>query len=289
VNGGLAAAGNFLAVASGSAVSAYAVDPASGGLTQTGVATITGGGAIAADAKNVYVAGSIPANNSTGIYGFAVSATGTLTPLAGSPYTFTGACDLCDVPFDLALNNNFLIQGGVGFHGVGDFTVYPRKAGGVLGAAQILGTTAEEAVTIQRPTGSFAYALDTSDFILDEFTIDASGKATPGGEAFPNQPQNLTTDVTGKFLLVLDNSGVVHVFTINPANGATSQIGTSEAAGSGNQGEITLDPSGHFVFVSQASVNQITVFTFDPASGAMKKLQSYPQASAPGPVVVIAR
>ena len=296
VSGGLAAAGNFLAVASGSTVSAYAVDPASGGLTQTGTATVNGGGAIAADAKNVYVAGNIPANNSTGIYGFALSATGMLTPLAGSPYTFTGACDFCDVPVALALNNNFLVQGGVGFHGVGDFTTYLRGAGGVLGAAQILGTDAEEAVTIQRPTGSFSYALDTSDFSLNEFTINASGKATPGAQLFvDHQPQSLTTDVTGKFLLVLDTAGVVHVFTINPANGDMSQIGTSEAAGA-NPGGITLDPSGNFVFVPQAAnpnfpaaVNQITVFTFDPASGAMKKLQSYPQASEPGAVVVIAR
>ena len=34
-----------------------------------------------------------------------MSGTGSLTPLAGSPYTFSNACDLCDVPADLALNN----------------------------------------------------------------------------------------------------------------------------------------------------------------------------------------
>jgi len=94
----------------------------------------------------------------------------------------------------------------------------------------------------------------------------------------------------------VDNAGVVHVFSIAPADGSVSQIGTSEAAGNGAT-EIAIDPSGHFVIVTQSATgtnlpstaNQLTVFTFDPVSGAMKKLQSYPQPNTPGKVIVIAR
>jgi 6-phosphogluconolactonase (cycloisomerase 2 family) len=271
------------------------VDSSSGALTNTGSAAVVQASGITADARNVYVSGSIPASTSTGVYGFALAANGALTPLAGSPYVFTQACDFCDVPFALALNNNFLIQGGVGFHGVGDFTVYPRGAGGVLSKAQILGTDAEESVTIQRPAGKFAYALNTDDFSLNEYTIDASGKPSPGMQMFFNGAQNITIDTTGKFLLLVDNTGVVHVLTIDPSNGNFSQIGTSEAAGS-NPGGMAMDPSGHFIFVPQAanpnfagSTNQITVFTFDPATGMVKKLQPFPQPGPPGGVVVIAR
>ncbi|HEV7551645.1 MAG TPA: beta-propeller fold lactonase family protein [Candidatus Angelobacter sp.] len=295
INGALAAAGSFLAVSSGSTVSTYMVDSSSGALTNTGSAAVVQASGITADARNVYVSGSIPASTSTGVYGFALAANGALTPLAGSPYVFTQACDFCDVPFALALNNNFLIQGGVGFHGVGDFTVYPRGAGGVLSKAQILGTDAEESVTIQRPAGKFAYALNTDDFSLNEYTIDASGKPSPGMQMFFNGAQNITIDTTGKFLLLVDNTGVVHVLTIDPSNGNFSQIGTSEAAGS-NPGGMAMDPSGHFIFVPQAanpnfagSTNQITVFTFDPATGMVKKLQPFPQPGPPGGVVVIAR
>jgi 6-phosphogluconolactonase (cycloisomerase 2 family) len=299
INGGLAAAGNFLAVESGSIVSTYMVDPSSGTLTKAGSGAIvqgSGASGIAADANNVYVAGFIPANTSTGIYGFALVANGTLTPLAGSPYTFTGACDLCDIPFALALNNNVLIQGGTGFHTVGDFTTYARGAGGVLGKAQILGTDAEERVAIQHPTGNFSYALNIDDSSLGEFTIGSGGNATPGAQVFTGTGQDMVIDPTNKFLLVVDNAGVVHVFTIAPADGSMSQIGTSEAAGNGATG-IAMDPSGHFVIVTQSAIgtnlpstaNQLTVFTFDPASGAMKKLQSYPQASTPGAVIFVAR
>jgi 6-phosphogluconolactonase (cycloisomerase 2 family) len=286
VSGNLAAAGNFLAASTPNTVFAYEVDPASGALTQTGSGSVNGGGPIAADARDIYVAGNIPANTSTGIYGFSISGTGALTPLAGSPYTFTGACDLCDVPFALALNNNVLIQGGTGFHTVGDFTTYARNADGSLGKAQILGTDAEERVAIQHPTGSFSYALNTDDSSLNEFTIGASGSATSGSQLFTGSGQDMVIDPTNKFLLVVDNAGIVHVFAIAAAEGSVSQIGTSEAAGNGATG-IAMDPSGHFVIVTQSA--QLIVFTFDPASGAMKKVQSYPQSSTPGKVVVVAR
>ncbi|HEX3153351.1 MAG TPA: beta-propeller fold lactonase family protein, partial [Candidatus Angelobacter sp.] len=196
------------------------------------------------------------------------------------------ACDLCDVPFALALNNNVLIQGGTGFHTVGDFTTYARNADGSLGKAQILGTDAEERVAIQHPTGSFSYALNTDDSSLNEFTIGASGSATSGSQLFTGSGQDMVIDPTNKFLLVVDNAGIVHVFAIAAAEGSVSQIGTSEAAGNGATG-IAMDPSGHFVIVTQSA--QLIVFTFDPASGAMKKVQSYPQSSTPGKVVVVAR
>jgi len=295
INGGLAAAGNFLAVSSLSTVSTYIVDASSGAPTLSGTGAVNGNFAIAADSKNVYAAGNIPANTSTGIYGFALAANGALTPLAGSPYPFTGACDLCDAPFALALNNNFLVQGGTGFHGVGDFTVYPRGTGGILGTANILGTDALESVAIQHPTGNFAYALDTNDFLMSQFKIDPSGKPTQTAVLASGFGQDLIIDATGKFVLAVDNGGVVHALAIAPATGNVSEIGRSDSGGL-NAGGIAMDPSGHFVFVSAAanpnvpgSANQITVFTFDPLTGAMKKLQSYPQPNSPGTAVVIAR
>lgn len=295
VSGNLAAAGGFLAASTPNTVFSYQVDPASGALTQAGSGSVSGGGAIAADARNVYVTGNIPANTSTGIYGFAIGGNGALTALAGSPYTFTSACDLCDTPASLALNNSFLVQGGVGFHGVGDFTVYTRGSGGVLGPAQILGTDEIGVVGIQHPAGSIAYGLDQSIVALDPFTIAANGKATAGTQAFVDNSLDMLVDNTNKFLLLLAETGVVHVFKIDPASGALSQIGTSEAAGNGSF-TIAMDTTGRFVFVSQqanpnfiGSVNQITVFSFDPGSGAMKKLQSYPLPASPNRGVVISR
>ncbi|HVG90980.1 MAG TPA: beta-propeller fold lactonase family protein [Alphaproteobacteria bacterium] len=294
VQGFISAAGSFLLVFSGTSVSTYQVDPASGVPSFVSSVSVPGASGGTADAQNLYVQGNIPNSNLIGFYGFAISANGMLTPVAGSPFAFGQACDFCDVPESMALNDNFLIVGGVGFHGVGDFTVYARGPGGVLGAAQILGTNAQESVTIQHP-GPFAYGLDTSDFSVQEYTISASGKATPGAQLFLDNPQQVVVHTSNKFLLIPDLPGVVHVFSIDPATGAFSQIGTSEAAGNGTGG-LAMDPSGRFVFVVQGanpnfpgSTNQITIYSFDPGSGAMKKLQSYPQSPSAEGMVVIAR
>jgi hypothetical protein len=295
VQGFIGTAGSFLLVFSGTSVSTYQVDPASGVPSFVSSVSVPGASGGVADAHNLYVQGDIPNGNLIGFYGFTINSNGMLAPVAGSPFVFGQACDFCDVPESMALNNNFLIVGGVGFHGVGDFTVYARGSGGVLGPAQILGTDAQESVTIQNPTGSFAYALDTSDFLLSEFTISASGKATPGAQLNLDNPQQVVVHTSNKFLLVPDLSGVVHVFSIDPATGAFSQIGTSEAAGNGTGGLI-MDPSGRFIFVVQGanpnfpgSTNQITEYSFDPGNGAMKKLRVFPQPGSPEGIVIITR
>jgi len=294
VQGFISTTGSFLLVFSGTSVSTYQVDPASGVPSFVSSVSVPGASGGIADAHNLYVQGNIPNGNLIGFYGFAISASGMLTPVAGSPFVFGQACDFCDVPESMSLNNNFLIVGGVGFHGVGDFTVYPREAGGILGKAQILGTDAEERITIQHPTGSISYALNTDDFSLNEFTISPSGTATPGAQAFADtQPEDILIDNTGRFLLLLDLTGVVHIFSINPGNGNFSQIGTSEAAGNG-AGGLIMDPSGRFIFVVQGSnpnfpgsTNQITEYSFDPGSGAMKKLRVFPQPAPPAGIAIV--
>jgi 6-phosphogluconolactonase (cycloisomerase 2 family) len=119
--------------------------------------------------------------------------------------------------------------------------------------------------------------------------MDATGKPTPGPVVFTDG-QDLTVDATNKFLLEVDSAGIVHVFLIDPVTGALSQTGTSEAAGNGAF-DISMDPGGRFVIIGQSTntglpnpANQITVFTFDPVTGAMKKLNSYPQM--PGHAVI---
>ncbi|MGZ4841602.1 MAG: beta-propeller fold lactonase family protein [Candidatus Angelobacter sp.] len=296
ITGLLAASSGFLMVSDASALSSYAVDPATGVPAKVSSGTVASADAIAADAKNVYVGGFSSDNKNSVIYGFSVGAKGTLAPLPGSPYPFAPVCVFCDQPVSLAVNDNFLAVGGVGFHSVGDFTVYPRAASGVLGKPQGLGTEEQGAVTIQHPTGNVAFAIDGSIGSVSSYLIDSTGKPAAKNNLFSGASSFVDEkiDATGKYVLVLDQSGVVHVLTIDSATAAFSQIGTSEAAGNG-AGLIAIDPTGRFVIVAQSSNNatpappdRITVFTFDPATGAMKKLQSYPVGKAPFRITIVA-
>ncbi|HET9283090.1 MAG TPA: beta-propeller fold lactonase family protein [Candidatus Angelobacter sp.] len=272
VSGMLASSGSFLAVASGNSITSYRVDATTGVPTAAGNAQVNASAAVAADAHDIYVAGKSADNANWVIYGFSIGGIGLLTPLPGSPFQLIGACDLCNQPVSMAINNSFVVVGTSGFQGAGAIAVLPRAANGTLGAPQLGGSSEQGAVAVQ-PNGNSAFSIDESLGAIDSWALDAAGHPTAG----PGVPPSATLDFidqvvdpTGKFLLALDTTGVVHIFTIG-ANAALSQIGTSESVGSGAD-RIAIDPSGRFVIVVQENPDQLTVFTFDPSSAAMKKL-----------------
>ncbi|HEX4603180.1 MAG TPA: hypothetical protein VH724_04250 [Candidatus Angelobacter sp.] len=300
IAGTLAASGRFLLSASQNSLTSYRVDPATGVPRQAAsVAALSFPDAIGADARAVYVAGTTRTFD-TVVAGFSVADSGELTPLPGSPYMFQPACDInidCPLPLfsNLALNSSFLALGVIGFHGAGGITIYPRDNNDALGQPQGAGVEEQGAVALQPPSGNVAFSNDFSAGFVDSYLLDPSGK--------PTQQAFLTTsfrvmderiDVTGKFLLVLDSLGAVHVFKIDSATAGLSEIGVSDPAGDGAT-LIAMDPSGRFVIVAQASnqatpapPDQITVYSFDPASAAMKKLQSYPVGKLPSSIAIVA-
>jgi len=273
VSGMLASSGSFLAVASGNSVTSYRVDATTGVPTAAGNAQVNTTAAIGADAHDIYVAGLSADKTNWVIYGFSIGGAGLLTPLPGSPFKLAGTCELCAQPVSIGLNKSFVVVGMSGFEGAGDILALPRAANGTLGAAQPGGTNESGAVAVQ-PNGNSAFAIDGSFGSIDSWSLDAAGHTTAG----PGVPPSATLDFidqavdpTGKYLLALDSTGVVHIFTIG-ANATVSQIGTSESVGSSGTSRIAIDPSGRFVIVVQSTPDQLTVFTFDPASAAMKKL-----------------
>jgi hypothetical protein len=286
VSGMLASSGSFLAVASGNSITSYRVDATTGVPTAAGNAQVNSSQAVAADAHDIYVAGLSADGANWVLYGFSIGGAGLLTPLPGSPFKLVGTCELCSQPVSIGLNNSFLVVGLSGFQGAGGILALPRAANGTLGTAQPGGVNESGAVTVQ-PNGNSAFSIDGSLEAIDSWALDAAGHPTAGSGVPPSTLVFIdqVVDPTGKYLLALDNSGVVHILTIG-ANAALSQIGTSESVGGGDR--IAIDPSGHFVIVTQASPDQLVVFTFDPASAAMKKLPgTYPVGKLPVHIAIV--
>src|ERR1051326_5095617 len=234
VSGMLATSGSFLAVASGNSVTSYRVDANTGVPTAAGNAQVDSSEAVAADAHDIYVAGLSADGANWVLYGFSIGSTGLLKPLPGSPFKLAGTCELCAQPVSIGLNNSFVVVGMSGFEGAGNILVLPRAANGTLGAPQPGGTNESGAVAVQ-PNGNSAFSIDGSFGSIDSWTLDAAGRPTQG----PGVPPSATVefidevvDPTGKYLLALDNTGMVHIFTIG-ANATLSQIGTSESTGGG--------------------------------------------------------
>jgi hypothetical protein len=297
IGGMLASSGNFLMVASGNAVSSYRVNPGTGAPSKVASISVGSTLAIAADEKDVYVAST--ASNNSLISGFHVSPSGTMSVIAGDPFFYAEVCGGCPLPNSLALNNRLLAVGAIEAPNTGDFgqfAIFTRASNGSLTFSGDFDGPEEDSVALQHPTGNVGFAIDSNLGSINSYLIDANGGVTagttvPAGGAFFIDE---VVDATGKFLLGLDTAGVVHIFAIDSTNAGISQVGTSEPAGSGGR-LIAMDPSGRFVIVAQSSsvgtppgTDQITVFTFDPASGAMTKLQSYPVGAKPGHMTIVA-
>lgn len=296
ISGQLAASGSFLMSVNEASLTSYRVDPATGVPTSAASAAVpqfvdTVGG----DPRNVYVAGA-SADIGDFIYGFSVADSGTLAPVPGSPYISGGPCDECPMPIfpNLALNNNFFALSVEGYRGTGGISIYRRDSNGSLNPGGFTGFEGQSAAALQPSAGNLAFSLVSG--IVTSYHLDPEGTPTQAMalETASFTAQDEAVDATGKFLLVMDDSGAVHVFAIDSATAAFSQIGSSEPAGDGSS-FMVMDPNGRFVIVAQSSEggflstpDRITVFSFDPASGAIKKLESYPIDKSPFTIAIVA-
>jgi 6-phosphogluconolactonase (cycloisomerase 2 family) len=297
IAGLLVSSGRFLVTVDGSGVTSYKLNPATGVPQKAGAsATTETPAAIAADAQSVYVAG-VAFNNSL-IWGYHISASGAFTTIPNSSFFFSEVCGGCPVPNSLGLNKRFLAVGAVEDPNGGDFgqfDVFSRASDGSLSLSGVQDGVEEGSVAVQHPAGNVGFAIDSNLGSINSYLVDAKGGLTAGTSMSPGAAPFIDelVDATGKFLLSVDSSGVVHVFSINSATAGFSQIGTSEPAGNGAD-RIAMDPSGHFLVLVQSSTvgntpgtDQITVFTFDPASGAIQKLQSYPVGKSSSRIAIL--
>jgi len=294
IAGELAASGSFLISVSQSGLTSYRVNRATGVPAPAASATVpTFVDTLGADARNVYVAGASD-DIGTFIYGFSIAESGALTPVPGSPYIFGGPCDQCPLPLfpNLSLNNNFFALSMEGFRGSGGISVYRRDSNGSLTPGGFAGFEGVSAAALQPRAGNVAFSLSGG---IISYQLDPNGTPRQAMTLDPGiDARDETVDATGNFLLVLDSSGAVHVFSIDSATGNFSPLSTSEPAGDGVS-LMAMDPSGRFAIVAQSSEggflstpDRITVFAFNPASGTMKKLQSYPLDQSPFRIAFVA-
>jgi YVTN family beta-propeller protein len=107
------------------------------------------------------------------------------------------------------------------------------------------------------PSGKFAYVPNAyGNNNVSEYTINATtGVLTPTTQiAAPagNSPSSVAVDPASKFAYVVNRiDNTVSAYTIDPSSGNLSSIGT--VATGVQPWRITIDPSGHFVYVTDES------------------------------------
>jgi hypothetical protein len=141
------------------------------------------------------------------------------------------------------------------------------------------------------PAGEFLYAADTGT--IDALVLNSGTQGpvalVPGSPFASGTNVYLTVDPRSRFVFAADEDppGGVLAFTINPSTGVLSAVpGSPFAIGSNSNpvsvGQIAVDPSGNFVYVTLPATGQVAGFSIDAASGLLTPVPGSPFAAESG-------
>ncbi len=166
----------------------------------------------------------------------------------------------------------------------GDNTVSSYTVNATTGQLRHNGYVATEisphGITVD-PSGKFAYVTNWGSNTVSAYSINAStGTLTSvGAVATGIWPYSVTVDPSGKFAYVSNEASfTVSAYTINASTGALTEVdqngaaaGTAVAAGQDPR-SVTVDPSGKFAYVANATANSISAYTINASTGALTEI-----------------
>jgi 6-phosphogluconolactonase (cycloisomerase 2 family) len=226
----------------------FAINSATGGLSEIGKSpfgTVWEPIAIAVDplGKHVYVAGQ--GSNSVG--GFNLSATGTLTPIAGSPFATSGTQNFGDAVVINAAGTMVYVQD------ISNIYAYTVSASsGALTLAQTVSGAPTLGSIVLDPLGIYLYAVGADNNSIQAYSINSSTGQLTLAKSSPLLEQaaayTLSISPNGKFAYTIENNNYLVSYTVT--NGIFTPVGNVYAQVYGLK--IGIDPSGRFVYVPQA-------------------------------------
>jgi 6-phosphogluconolactonase (cycloisomerase 2 family) len=148
--------------------------------------------------------------------------------------------------------------------------------GGAAGIAAVGGGGTPSGIT-EDPTGHFLYITDSTNNVLDAFTVTGGIPSRTSTIATGLTPMGVTIDPRGKFLYVANyNSNTVGTYTINTSTGALTNSGGSLSVGTGPTC-VAVDPAlGIYLYTSNEIGNNVSGAQLSPQTGALEQIQSSP-------------
>jgi YVTN family beta-propeller protein len=272
----VASSGNVWDIDFGSVLT-YAINPATGALTSTGV--IGGIGingtpeffnsvALDPSGKFAYAAdgGAFPyggSGSSSSVSMYSInSTTGDLTSI--------GIIDAGTSPDSVAVDpaGKFAYVTNFGSNDVSMYTI-DATTGTLISIGTIATGTDPVSIAVD-PAGKFAYVTNSNSNDVSMYTINATTGAltSVGTIAAGTNPVSVGVDPSGKFAYVANfNSNDVSMYTLNATTGALTPIGTIAAGMSPTS--IAVHPSGKFAYVTNAASNEVSMYSIDAATGAL--------------------
>jgi 6-phosphogluconolactonase len=150
------------------------------------------------------------------------------------------------------------------------------------------------------PSGAFLYVALSGSNGIEAFSIDGASGAlsTVPGSPFPTssaqftQTYQLTIHPSGKFLYAFNfNGNTLAAFTINSTTGVLSTItGSPFAINPNAEGDLIVDPSGQFLYLTIGSSlsSAFVIFDINPTTGAVTPSLQSPVAGDQEPSGLVA-
>lgn len=288
---------------SSNSIFAFRVDQSTGALTQTSEA-MPGGNTVGNTAMAVTPSGSFlyAANDvNSEINCYAIDSSGGLTLTANSPFLVSPSTSVFEA---LAVDpsGKFLYASDQSAFGIVGFTIDSTTGaltpvpGGPFTSSGNGGPPLAIAID---PTGSFLYASASFDDVSLQggynvwgFTINPQTGALTSMPGSPfatqgnSQPDGIKVDPSGKFLYVaLSNAGGIAAFTIDSTTGGLTTVPGSPFATASTQFtqtyELTISPSGKFLYAFNFNGNTMAAFTINQTTGALSTIAGSPFAVNP--------
>jgi YVTN family beta-propeller protein len=280
----------------GNSVSAYTVDPTTGALGSiagspfaagTNPASVTVATASAAGKSSTYV---YAANNgSNNVSAYTVAPTGSLAPVAGSPF----AAGTGPISAAADAGGRFVYVVNQGSNDVSAYAI-DAATGALTAIAGSPFAAGTNPTCVTLASGStFVFVVNSGSNNVSAYSIGATGALTAvaGSPFAAGSNPACMTDVqyapTREFAYVVNRgSNNISAYTIGTTTGAlTAAAGSPFVAGS-NPTSVSVDPTGRFAYVANQGSNNVSAYNIDAATGALTALSGSPFTAGTGPASV---
>ena len=286
---------------------AASVDAATGALTEvTGSPYALGVQpqwmAVDPASKFLYVVNNNNGTTNAQISAFSINATtGQLTAISGSPFlSGVRASGISVTPSGKyllvanAVNQSLAEPGNVSVFSIGTGGGLTQVVGSPFA---VEGQNQPTNITVD-PGGVYAYVSEAGDAVSVMSLNPTSGNLTSvKGSPFTvsgnpaNRPSGVTTDPTGRFLYVPEDSGPTTAMSVNLSNGnltVASTTGVSFSSGPINvsSGTSPLQLSPTWAYASNSTANSISEYSINVSNGALSPISGSPLTDNAGPQLV---
>ena len=181
---------------------------------------------------------------------------------------------------DFSVFNLFLYV-TAGFNKVYGYAVEANGNLTSLGNSPFTAGNSVSKITVD-PSGKFLYVGNLNDLNISGYTVGNDGNLTSIGSpsATGSYPYGITIDPSGRFLYfsvstVIPGINEVSGFTINTSTGGLTSLGSSLSTGDFPY-DITVEPSGRFLYSANNYSHNISAYSINSATGALTELSGSP-------------